>query len=66
MNVGALGLLPVQYALDRLAPSSLAPTIEAALAAALEDFGGDANMKKLRLKHFSAGESAPRLLGAQP
>ena len=64
--VGAPGLRPLQYALDRLLPSALVPKMEAALEQALADFAQSNNpVRSARLKQFKVGRELPRLTAAR-
>jgi len=64
--VGAPGLVTVQYALDRLMPLSLGKALEAALAEALDTAPlGSGSVRKIKLRHFSAGSKAPKLEAAR-
>jgi len=62
--VGAPGLIPLQYVLDRLMPFSLATQLEEGLRDTLADIR-NSNVRKLSLQEFSAGTKAPKLLGAR-
>ena len=62
--IGAPGLLPLQYALDRLTPRTLLPAIEAALVDALDGVVNP-NIRSLRLKRFDFGGKPPRLEAAR-
>ncbi len=62
--VGAPGLLPLQYVLDRLTPSTLVPALEGAIS---DSLGGvnNPNIRRMRLKRFDIGSTPPRLMAAR-
>lgn len=62
--VGAPGLIPLQYVLDRLMPYSVSTMMEEALNEALDDVK-NRNIKRLKLTEFSAGTTAPQLESAR-
>ena len=62
--VGAPGLIPLQYALDRLMPFSIATALEDSLRDSLADVKVK-QIKKLTLASFSAGTKAPKLEAAR-
>lgn len=65
--VGAPGLIPLQYALDRLTPLSLAAPMEEALREAMAGATVDpkSQVRRLTLKRFKIGAVSPRLRGAR-
>ena len=62
--VGAPGLLPLQYVLDRLTPRTLVPIMASALEEALDGVV-NSNVRKLRLRKLSAGTTPPHLMAAR-
>lgn len=64
--VGLPGLIPIQYIFDRIFPSTLTAPFEGAIEDALAQTTRDnTQIKKLALKRFSMGETAPRILEAR-
>lgn len=62
--IGAPGLLPLQYVLDRLTPSTLVPAFKEAISDSLASVDNP-NIKRMRLKRFDIGGTPPRLMGAR-
>ena len=62
--IGAPGLLPLQYVLDRLTPSTLVPAFEEVISDSLANVDNP-NIKRMRLKRFDIGGTPPRLMGAR-
>ena len=65
--VGAPGLIPLQYAIDRLMPYSIAAALEESLEEALVEAKESLpkQIKQLTLKSFTAGTRAPKLESAR-
>ena len=65
--VGAPGLIPLQYVIDRLMPYSIAAAMEDSLKEALVEARESLpkQIKKLTLKSFTAGTRAPKLESAR-
>eukprot|EP00804_Cyclotella_cryptica_P016723 CCRYP_002029-RA/>CCRYP_002029-RA protein AED:0.03 eAED:0.03 QI:432/1/1/1/1/1/2/31/594 len=64
--VGLPGLIPIQYIFDRIFPSTLTAPFEGAIEDALAQTARDnTQIKKLLLKKFSMGDTAPRILEAR-
>ena len=62
--VGAPGLIPLQYAIDRLMPYSLSSMLQESLTDTLRNIKDD-NVRRVQLLEFSAGTVAPQLMGAR-
>jgi hypothetical protein len=64
--VGAPGLIPIQYLLDRFLPFSIAGTLEKSLKESLADIAKQTrSIQKIRLSSFSMGEKSPELKAAR-
>jgi hypothetical protein len=63
--VGAPGLIPIQYVIDRLMPFSIQTQMKESLKEALADAADNPNIKKATLVEFDSGKKAPLLLGAR-
>ena len=64
--VGLPGLIPIQYIFDRIFPSTLTAPFEGAIQEAIAQTARDSDqIKKLTLKRFSMGDTAPRVLEAR-
>ena len=64
--IGAPGLQPLQYVLDRALPRSLLPAMEGALTEALTAFeSATPNVKRARLTSFALGPALPKLLSGR-
>lgn len=64
--VGLPGLIPIQYIFDRIFPSTLTAPFESALQdALLQTAKENTQIRKLILKKFSMGDSAPKILEAR-
>ena len=64
--VGLPGLIPIQYIFDRIFPSTLTAPFEGAIQDAISDIARDSSqIKRLILKQFSMGDTAPRILEAR-
>lgn len=64
--MGLPGLIPIQYIFDRIFPSTLTAPFEGAIQDAISDITRDSSqIKRLTLKQFSMGDTAPRILEAR-
>jgi hypothetical protein len=63
--VGAPGLIPLQYMLDRFMPLSLANILEEAIKEALESMPQQKTIKKMTLSSFAVGGATPVLTAAR-
>lgn len=64
--VGLPGLIPIQYIFDRIFPSTLTAPFEGAIQDVIEQTARDSTqIKKLVLKKFTMGDTAPRVLEAR-
>lgn len=64
--VGLPGLIPIQYIFDRIFPSTLTAPFEGAIQDVIEQTERDSKeIKKLVLKKFTMGDTAPRVLEAR-
>lgn len=64
--VGLPGLIPIQYIFDRIFPSTLTAPFEGAIQDVIEQTARDSTqIRKLVLKKFTMGETAPRVLEAR-
>uniref|UniRef100_A0A7S2XNR6 SMP-LTD domain-containing protein n=1 Tax=Attheya septentrionalis TaxID=420275 RepID=A0A7S2XNR6_9STRA len=62
--VGAPGLIPLQYAVDRLMPLSISAALEQSLRETLAGVK-NRNIKKITLSEFTAGSESPQLITAR-
>lgn len=58
--VGAPGLIPIQYVLDRMMPHSIGYQLEQSIREALKEIK-NSNVRKVELVSFDAGRNAPQL-----
>jgi len=63
--VGAPGLIPLQYVVDRLLPYSIASQLEDSLRDALADIKSTRSVKKFTLSKFTVGTRSPKLQAAR-
>jgi hypothetical protein len=63
--VGAPGLIPLQYMLDRMMPLSLANILEEAIKEALKSMPQQNTIKKMTLSSFAVGGATPVLEAAR-
>lgn len=64
--VGAPGLIPVQYSLDRFLPLFVAQTLETSLKESLTDIARQTrSIRKVKLTAFSVGNTSPQLQAAR-
>lgn len=63
--VGAPGLIPLQYVVDRLMPLSFSTIMEENIRKSLAEFPRQKTIKKMTLSSFTAGDRAPVLEAAR-
>lgn len=63
--VGAPGLIPIQYLLDRLMPYTIASAMEEALKDSLVNLKGNPQIRIIQLASFESGTKAPQLTASR-